>query len=476
MPDAAASPLIEAVAISLDRIAPGWDEAPIAIALSGGPDSVALFLVSDHLCRRRGVSLRVLHVNHGLRAEADAEAAQVEALCRLRGRPCTILKWTGEKPTTGVHQAAREARYNLMAEACRSFGVTSLLVAHHLEDQAETVLHRIARDTGPDGLAGMAPLTHLHGIRLVRPLLSLSKAVLEAYVAAEEVPVFRDPSNQDRRFARSRLRDMAAPLGASGVTVPRLGRLANLMGRARVQMDRLTAERLSGCVHLSSAGYAWLCLATFRALPGSVARRVLSGLVQTIGGGIYPARGDRLDRAVDWAEVAENGAARTLGGCRIAILRAPSDEGGRLCVAREWRSVDHEMVVEPGRAGLWDGRFEIANGSGRPVSIRVAGEGGQELWKVFVRSNRPDRRYCDFDPADWPGAARLALPAVVDLDGTVTLPHLSDTTADPFAWIGEDIRVRYAARAVPDWLRPRCSDADMRAGSTPEPVNGRQAT
>ena len=297
MPDASASPLVETVEINLDRIAPGWDDAPIAIALSGGPDSTALFLVADQVCRRRGVSLQVFHVNHGLRAEAEAEAVQIEGLCRLRGRPCTILRWTDEKPATGMHRAARDARYDLMATACRSIGVTTLLVAHHLEDQAETVLHRIARDTGPDGLAGMAPLTHLHGIRLVRPLLPVSKATLEAYIAAAEVPVLRDPSNQDRRFARARLRDMAAPLAAAGVTAARLGRLASLMGRARGAMDRLTAERLSGCVYMSAAGYTWLRLAGFRALPRPVARRVLSGLVQTVGGGIYPPRGDRLDRA-----------------------------------------------------------------------------------------------------------------------------------------------------------------------------------
>lgn len=476
MPDASASPLIETVETCLDRIAPDWDKAPVAVALSGGPDSMALFLVADHLCRRRGVLLQALHVNHGLRPEADAEAAQIEAVCRLRGRSCTILRWHGEKPTTGVHRAARDARYRLMAEACQDLGGTTLLVAHHLEDQAETLLHRIDRDSGPDGLAGMAPMTHLHGIRLLRPLLTLSKAVLEAHAAAEGVSVLRDPSNLDLRFARGRLREMAAPLRASGVTAARLGRLANLMGRARGEMDRLTAERLSGCVHLSATGYAWLGLASFRELPRPVARRVLSGLLQTIGGGIYPARGQRLDRAVDWLAEAKTGAVRTLGGCRLAVLKARSDGTGGLRVTREWRSIDHEITLEPGRSALWDGRFEISNGRGQAVCVRVAGECGQELWKAFVRAKERDGTARDSDASGWPGTARLALPAVVDLDGTMTLPHLSETTADPFAWIGGDIRVRYAARAVPDWLRPRCSDADLRAARTPEPVNGRQAT
>lgn len=480
-PDASSVTLTDTVARNLERIAPDWDQAPLAIALSGGPDSVALFLVLDRLCRGRGVELHALHVNHGLRPEAEAEAGQVEALCARFGRSCAKLRWSGEKPKTGLHQAARDARYGLMTQACRSLGVTTLLVAHHLEDQAETVLHRIDRDTGPDGLAGMAPVTRRDGLRVLRPLLILPKKILEDHVAAEGVAVLRDPSNIDHRFARAGLRDMAAPLAAAGVTAGRLGRLANLMGRARAQMDILTADRLSGRVHISAAGYGDLDLATFRALPKPVARRVLSGLLQAIGGGIYPARGARLERVADWARVAEIGAVRTLGGCRLAILRSRSGalgSGGelRLQVTREWRSVDHVVTLFPGTTQLWDGRFEITNTRAHAVSVRVAGEGGQAHWKAFVNANTTHGSGRNFRPADWPGAARLALPGVVDLDGTLTLPHLSETTADPFAWIGEDIRVRYAPRVVPDWLRPRHLDTELRAGLVPEPVNGRQAT
>lgn len=486
----AAEPIADALtpawlADRLDRVRPGWSDAPCAVAVSGGPDSVALLLLLSEIVKMRGAGLLILHVDHGLRPEAAAEAGQVADLARSLGHPCEILRWTGAKPKAGVQQAAREARLALMLGACRDRGIGSLLLAHHLDDQAETLLHRIDRGTGPDGLAGMEPASIRQGVGLVRPLLAWPKSALEAVAAASGVPVTRDPSNADLRYERSRLRLVSSTLAELGVTPHRLGRLAGAMSGARAQMDRLTGGLVADEAVLQPEGYAALSRPMLSAVPDPVAARVLSGLIQAVGGADYPPAPAAVTRLLLWLR-AEDGApqpggnpvhasARTLGGCRIA------PEAGRVLVHREWRWGEWRrgewrrstppFWVRPGVTALWDGRFEVENRTALPVAVRCAGEAGLAAWRRSTASASRDERV----EKSLPGAVRLTLPMIVDLDGALALPHLSEVGADPQGWIGSHVRVRHAPRVVPGWLKSRYRNLSGDRGSVSPPVNGRQA-
>jgi tRNA(Ile)-lysidine synthase len=218
----------------------------LVLAVSGGPDSTALLwlMARWRKARRRGPRLIAVTIDHGLRPQSKREAQAVATLARRLGVEHRTLRWTGRKPTTGIQAAARQARYRLLAEAAQEAGARCVITAHTLDDQAETVLFRLARGSGVGGLAGMEfaapmPFNDPDGIVLVRPLLRTPKARLIATLKAARVPYADDPTNRDPRFARPRWRTLMPALAREGLTPERLGRLARRAGRLEAAMDRV---------------------------------------------------------------------------------------------------------------------------------------------------------------------------------------------------------------------------------------------
>src|SRR5690606_8891238 len=219
--------------------------------------------------RRKGFTLHVFTVDHGLCKEAAAEARYAGVLAQELGVPHRILRWKGEKPASGIQAAARKARYRLLLEACRKVGAGDLLVAHHLEDQAETFLLRLARGSGVDGLAAMKPVRLLSEgephVRLLRPLLDLPRERLHATVARSGLVPVSDPSNEDERFDRVKARKIAEHLAPLGLDAARLARMAGHMARAREALEGAVADLLDRkSTRLNSShvkiSYAVFCL------------------------------------------------------------------------------------------------------------------------------------------------------------------------------------------------------------------------
>ncbi len=207
------------------------------LAVSGGPDSTALLALADRWRKVSGVGVFVATVDHGLRAGSRAEAEAVAALCAARGLPHAILTWAGDKPATGLPAAARQARYRLLGRHAREIGADTIVTAHHADDQAETVLMRLARGSGPAGLGGMARLAPApwpggEGLTLARPLLGVAKADLVAFCREEGLSFFQDPTNEDEAYRRPQLRRLAALLAAEGLGRAELTRLAARAARA----------------------------------------------------------------------------------------------------------------------------------------------------------------------------------------------------------------------------------------------------
>ncbi|MEP7240564.1 MAG: tRNA lysidine(34) synthetase TilS [Devosia sp.] len=204
-----------------------------ALAVSGGPDSLALMLLAERWARSRGTpELVVYTVDHGLRAEAREEAAMVLREAARLGLPARVLVWQGDKPETGIQAAARKARYAMMAAAMADDGAELLLTAHHLRDQAETVLMRLAHGSGIDGLRGMDRLAYVEGCEVYRPLLAVDPAALLAVVEEAGLAPAHDPSNSDRHYERVRWRELLPQLEAMGVEPRRLGKFAERMAAA----------------------------------------------------------------------------------------------------------------------------------------------------------------------------------------------------------------------------------------------------
>lgn len=270
-----------------------WLGSGVLLAVSGGPDSRALM----HAAAALGATAWVATVDHGLRPEARAEAEGVAAAARALGLPHAILSWTGPKPGTGLQDAARAARYDLLAAEAQRVGAGRVLTGHTRDDQAETVLMRLAAGSGPAGLAGMAAERVLaSGITLGRPFLALPKAALVAWCEGRGIPYLRDPSNADPRFARGRLRAAWPILEQEGLTPARLARLAERAARDAAALRIVAAQAFEAARLPAPDGAPRLDGSVLVALPEAIALRCLDlALTQA---GATPRRLERLEALV----------------------------------------------------------------------------------------------------------------------------------------------------------------------------------
>lgn len=248
----------------------------LLLAISGGPDSTALLWLVTRWRKTSKAKLTAVTVDHGLRKEAKREAAAVAKLAKKLGVPHRIVKWTGAKPKSGIQQSARKARYALLVTAAKKAGASHILTAHTLDDQAETVLMRMARGSGIGGLGGMARRSRLDGLTLVRPFLDVPKARLIATCKAAKVAYADDPSNTDPKFTRARLRPLMALLAAEGLDARRLSGLARRLRRADAAIEA-AADKAVPASEQSEA--TTLSAAAFASQPAEVALRILGRAV-----------------------------------------------------------------------------------------------------------------------------------------------------------------------------------------------------
>ena len=388
----------------VERLGP-FEAAPhLAVGVSGGADSLALTLFAERWARTRGGRITAITVDHGLRSASAGEAAAVGRWLAVRGIAHRILSWTGVKPDTGLQAAARVARRALLTEYCREHGILHLLLGHHADDQAETVMMRVVAESGGDGLAGMAAVVEHDDIRILRPLLDVHHEQLVEVLRTMGQEWIEDPSNRDARFTRIALRDLkASPEAALSA--------ATQWGRERVGRERQTAAFLARAAAIYPEGWVALDLGMLREAPEELARRAVARSVMTVGGLAYPPRGESLLHLVGELRAGSPAAGYTLGGCLVRV------RGGRLLVIREPAAIGPEVVVSgPGRHH-WDDRFAVSTrGPGAPgLRLAALGESG---WAALLAADKSLKILAI------PPDVRVTLPTLWDLDGVLQVYHL----------------------------------------------------
>ena len=294
----------------------------MAVGVSGGPDSMALLHLLADWAEERGVRIFAYTVDHALRPESADEARQVGAWIsaqwpQVRHR---ILRWDEGKPESRILEEARAARYALIASAMKEEGCAHLFVAHHQDDQAETFLFRLAKGSGLDGLAGMAPRHARDGIEIVRPLLDFSKEELIHLCDGNQIPYVSDPTNGNEKYLRPRLRAARDVLEAEGLSAKRLALTAARLARAKDALQSLSAALFDAAVKERRAD-GWLFnLNTLRASHEElVLRAVLSAMDQIHPEDSYGPRMEKAEALVSRILHDDDFKGATLGRCIFAI-------------------------------------------------------------------------------------------------------------------------------------------------------------
>ncbi|MEA2820884.1 MAG: tRNA(Ile)-lysidine synthase [Bradyrhizobium sp.] len=307
----------------------------IVLAVSGGPDSIAMMWLAARWRRalKRGPQLITVTIDHGLRPEAAREARNVKHLAKTLDLPHRTLRWSGAKPKTGVPAAARDARYRLLAKAARAAGATHVLTAHTQDDQAETLLMRMSRGSGIAGLAAMARQARRDGVVLARPLLQVPKARLLATLKQAGIGFADDPTNRDSAFTRPRFRAIMPALAAEGFDARNLARLAARLARANAALEILVdgAERYLALRERDLA-HAGFDARAFAGLAEEIRLRLLLRRIDRVGheGPAELGKVEALLAALDRACAATGPAKRRIGLKQTLAGALVSLAGGRI--------------------------------------------------------------------------------------------------------------------------------------------------
>jgi tRNA(Ile)-lysidine synthase len=403
----------------LSAFSPLNDYKDIALAVSGGPDSMALLHLAvrwTRLTRRPAPTLHVVTVDHGLRPESKSEAAFVCAQAQRHGLPHHVLRWEGEKPKTGIQAAARKARYDLMAAYCRAERIGCLVAAHTADDQAETFVMRLRRGSGLDGLSSMAVSSVRGGLPLLRPLLWFSKARLMAYLRRNGLAFVTDPANDNATFERVRVRRAMATLAAAGIARSAIVLSVSRLGRAREALTEAAEQFVEHNFRVTPLGAGTMGYATFARLPPELALRVLSKVLPLISGKTEAPRLAKAERFL--ANIRAGARNAVLSGC--IVMR----KGSALVFYREpGRTSLRPQLLGPGETMVWDGRFVLTLAAGFQSALTVAPLGSEGLEALRHRFNlQPHKRRLDrlasiTTPGLWQGETLLAAPILDGANG-----------------------------------------------------------
>ncbi|MBT6034915.1 MAG: tRNA lysidine(34) synthetase TilS, partial [Kordiimonadaceae bacterium] len=400
----------------------------IAVAVSGGGDSMALTLLLKNWCDERNIKLTALTVDHGLRDNSNAEASQVSKWLSELSIDHHILGWHGDKPTTNIQDQARKARYQLLGKWCADHDIKYLFLAHHREDQAETFLIRLFRGSGIDGLSAMEKMTPFPGTNfekkyptLCRPLLDVAKEKLVEVLNEHSQQWIEDPSNKDIKYTRIQIRELLRSSEIEGLDADRLSKTANRMRRVRSLLEEMTVSAETDYVSYSAFGFATVNRKFINELHEEIALRLLSTVIKTVSGATYPPRHKKLETLYEKLQgqdfQGQTFQGQTLAGSMIFMIGA--DE---IIFAREVSAISKPAQITDGQTLLWDNRFliNLKDSSGTVTSIsedhlkKLSDELAdfkEKLASVFKNNLIRDR-------------IMPSLPCIIDQDETILLPEM----------------------------------------------------
>lgn len=372
----------------------------IGLCVSGGGDSIAMMHMAARLQDRR--EFRVLSVDHGLRSEAKDEIALVAKQAKALGLDHHVAQWSWDG-TGNLQASARAGRWAAARDWAAMHNMREIWLGHTEDDQVETVLMRLARGSGIDGLTAMYPSSRRDGLRVIRPLLGLQREDLRIWLRAHNIEWCDDQSNDDPRFDRVRARQMFDQLQSLGLTRKRLLQTVDHMQAAHVSLQSAALQFAKRHVR-QDAGDLLIASDALNLEKADAPRRVLAAAFAWVGGRTYRPRFEQL---LETASKARKSATVTLAGCIVA----PEDTGVvRLMREAAATKPTVRTSQEMAKGAFWDQRWFIEGPLKTGLSFRALGEGIKDC---------PDWRNTGM-----PRTSLLASPSVWD-DGTLIAAPLA---------------------------------------------------
>lgn len=398
------------IAAEVARLAP---DGALGVAVSGGGDSMALALAVFRWAKMAGRRVEAATVDHGLRRESAAEAAQVAAFCGEKGISHQTLHWDDRPARGNLSAAGRATRFRLLGGWARERGLAAVLLGHTMDDQAETVLMRLARGSGADGLSGMAERIWREGVWWMRPLLGQRREDLRRWLTREGISWVDDPSNDDPAYDRIKARRALAELAPLGITTDGLVETAFRLARQRQVLERCRADLAARARRWGTTGVAWLDTGTMAEALPDTALGVFAETLMIAGSQSYRPRYRALERV--WSEIRSGGfTGASLAGCLI------EGDGEQVAVYREPAAVGPPQPLADG--AVWDGRWRLCLSGPWPAG-RFSALGWEGV--AALKSAAGEDILASPDWRGLPAKARQVVPALFDPAGTVlAVPQL----------------------------------------------------
>ncbi len=381
--------------------------APLAIAVSGGCDSMCLLRLLSDWCKANHHPLVALTVDHGIRPEAKDEANQVQSWCQLLDVKHYTLTWKGTIPTSNIQAKARKIRYKLLEEFCKNHHILHLFLAHHKQDQAETVMLRLMRGASVSGMAAMRKQSTYNNILLLRPLLTISSEQICATIKLYQQDFIQDPSNQDPRYLRVETRQFLDQLQRKEEIVTHINRTAKHMQRVNAFLNQEVTYTKEKYVNFHPFGFAIIQKDFFSNTHEEIALRTLSQTLMSVSGASKTVRFEELERLYHSLRLQET-SALTLGGC---IIRQRKN---KFLILRETAALAKATAVRPNM--IFDGRFFCEWPSYREHSTYLIGPLKAKGWHSICEHVKTDKL---------PNEVFYALPALQTLEKVIAVPHIA---------------------------------------------------
>lgn len=423
---------------SLAELLKGQSKA--AVAVSGGSDSMALALLFGEYALESKIEIIALTVDHGLRAESAEEANKVNKWLTSHGIEHHTLLWEGKKKPSNIQAEARKARYKLMSDFCLTHNIKSLMVAHTLNDQAETVLMRLMRGSGVDGLSGIVEAKNIFGINIVRPLLNFTRDELRDYLCIKKQEWIEDPSNENTKFKRVQVRNLIKENLEPELLIKRLADTASHMARTRDYIEERMAERLSGVTIFHNEGFYSIDIERFKSLHNEERLRFLAKALQRVGGQEYKPRFENLKALHNNIMEGNINNCCTLSGCAVTTSKKQR-EGNYLFIYREQAAVEADVDISTDSKIMWDRRFECSLNISNTNSLKVGALGNEGYntlskngFKISLRKEGQDFLI--------PKKVIHSLPALKNLDNQIlAVPHIG-------YYSNEELRNGFAVHSI----------------------------